>query len=198
LGSGSEGRGRAVDIHRSCAIGETCEGHGICCRCSVHMVSGLRILVVNNAPLPRLSHARCASIREQGKAAAILIPNACSSLRVVRFPVSLRSSPRYRVRMFSNIVNPVIVLSRTILSMGCWRWLSAICVIGTICGCGVGVQLLEQFRSTYAHCSLFTVHGLSSFSFGDFTFVAAVRATVHDANSRRGHVLIHCSRERRR
>ena len=142
-------------MHRNCAIDVACEGHGICCRRTVRMASGLRILVVNNAPLPRLSHARCASIREQGKAAAILIPSACSGLRVVRSPVSLRSSPRYRVRMFSNIVNPVIVLSRTILSMGCWRWLSAIRVIGTICGCGVGVQLLEQCHRTYAHCSLF-------------------------------------------
>jgi len=61
---------RVVDVvHRT--VGE----------CSMH--ASFRILVVNSAPFPKPSHARCANIREPGNAMAAIAPQCSFPIRSI-------------------------------------------------------------------------------------------------------------------
>lgn len=70
------------------------------------MTASLRILVVNSAPFPRLSHALCANMRDAGIVAmpagygrytALTFLNAFSYYLISDYRAQLSSTPEYRV-----------------------------------------------------------------------------------------------------
>jgi len=93
---GRVGCWRVVDRHRSCA-----DIVGLSCAHLIHPelsgTASLRILVVNNAPFPRLSHALCANMRDPHRAIEAinpleLNPDSCS-VQCFSLPPAVALSP---------------------------------------------------------------------------------------------------------